>query len=168
MDFKDMSLFFSSSSPFFFSCGEMGGGRVTWTQKLRSIFHLRFDDLCSVWPSRMTWYWTSPCNYQYRYHYYYYYYSPSRGGRVTIYVPDVNQLSLPTPFYSALVSDSVFMVLSTVFHSINSPNSCPLSHSVLPVLFCFIGPLNYISLHESLPQPWYNPLCLIGLKAPTN
>ena len=33
--------------------------------------------------------------------------------------------------------------------------------------FCLIGPFNYISLYESLPQPWYNPLWLTGLKAPT-
>ena len=47
--------------------------------------------------------------------------SPSRGGDVTVYVPDINQPSLPTPFYSVLVSVSVFMALSTVFHAINSP-----------------------------------------------
>ena len=35
---------------------------------------------------------------------------------------------------SVLVSVSVFMTLSTVFHSMNSPNNSPLSHSVLPVL----------------------------------
>ena len=34
--------------------------------------------------------------------------------------------------------------------------------------FCRIGPFNYISLYESLLQPWYNPLWLTGLKAPTN
>ena len=45
---------------------------------------------------------------------------------------DVNQPSLPT-FYSVLVSVSVFMALSTVFHSINSHDS-PFSHSVLVVL----------------------------------
>ena len=66
-------------------------------------------------------------------------------------------------FYSVLVSVSVFMALSTVFHSINSPENSPLSHSVLPVLFCLIGPFNYISLYESLPQSWYNPLWLTGL-----
>ena len=60
--------------------------------------------------------------------------SPSRGGDVTIYVCDINQPSLPTPFYSVLVSIFVFMVLSTVFHSINSPDNSPFSHSVLPVL----------------------------------
>ena len=37
-------------------------------------------------------------------------------------------------FYSVLVSVSVFMALSTVFHSINSPDNSPLSHSVLPGL----------------------------------
>ena len=45
--------------------------------------------------------------------------SPSRGGDVAVYV---------------LVSLSVFMALSTVFHLINSPDNSPLSHSVLPVL----------------------------------
>ena len=61
--------------------------------------------------------------------------SPSRGGDVTVYVLDINQPSLPTPFYSVLVSISVTIVLSPVFHSINSPDNSPLSHSVLPVLF---------------------------------
>ena len=60
--------------------------------------------------------------------------SPSRGGDVMVQVFDINQLSLPTPFYSVLVSISVFMVLSTVFHSINSPDNSPLPHSPLPVL----------------------------------
>ena len=61
--------------------------------------------------------------------------SPSCGGDVTLYVPDINQLSLPTTFYSVLVSISVSMALSTVFLSINSPDNSPLSHSVLLVLF---------------------------------
>ena len=60
--------------------------------------------------------------------------SPSRGGNATLYVFDINQQCLPTPFYSVLVSVSVFMALSTVFHSINSPDNSPLSHSVLLVL----------------------------------
>ena len=47
------------------------------------------------------------------------------------FVFDTNQPSLPTPFSSVLVSVSVFMALSTVFHSINSPENSPLSHSVL-------------------------------------
>ena len=60
--------------------------------------------------------------------------SPSRGGDVAVYVFDINQPSLPTPYYSVLVSVSVFMALSTVFHSINSPDNSPLSNSVLSVL----------------------------------
>ena len=79
--------------------------------------------------------------------------SPSRGGGVAVYVFDINQPSLLTPFYSFLVSISVFMALSTVFHSTNSPDNSPLSHSVLLVLFLPYGPLNYISLYESVLQP---------------
>ena len=85
----------------------------------------------------------------------------------------VNQPSLPTPFYSVLVSVSVFMALSTIFHSMNSPDT------VLKVMkifltqffqsyFCLIGPFNYIPLYESLLQPWYKPLWLTGLRAPTS
>ena len=59
---------------------------------------------------------------------------PSRGGDVAVYVFDINQPSLPTPFYSVRLSISVFMAFSTVSYSINSANSA-LSHSVLPVLF---------------------------------
>ena len=58
--------------------------------------------------------------------------SPSRGGDVAVYVFGLNQPSLPTPFYSVLVSISVFMALSNVFYSRNSPDNSPLSHSVLP------------------------------------
>ena len=50
------------------------------------------------------------------------------------FMSDMNQPSLPTPLYSVLVSISAFMALSTVFHSINSPDISPFSHSVLPVL----------------------------------
>ena len=60
--------------------------------------------------------------------------SPSRGRDVAVHVFDINQPSLPTSFYSVPVSISVFMALSTVFHSINSPDTSPLSHSVLLVL----------------------------------
>ena len=98
--------------------------------------------------------------------------SPSRGGDVAVYVSDINQLSFPTPFYSVLVSVSVFMALSSVFHSIKSPNNSPLvlSRDITPSgclgskhqltltlffksYFCLIGPFNYISLYESLLQP---------------
>ena len=55
-------------------------------------------------------------------------------GDVAVCVFDIIQPSLPTPFYPVLVSISVFMALSTVFHSVNSPDNSPPSHSVLPVL----------------------------------
>ena len=42
------------------------------------------------------------------------------------------------------------VALSTVFHSINSPDNSLFSHSVLQVLPL---PFNFISLHESLLQP---------------
>ena len=71
-------------------------------------------------------------------------------------------------FFSVLVSVSVFMALSTVFLSINSPNKSPLSHSVLLALFCLTGPFSYMSLYDSLLQPWYNCLWLIGFKTPIN
>ena len=61
--------------------------------------------------------------------------SPSHGGDIALYLLDINKLSLPTPFYSVLVSVSVFIALSTVFHSNNPPNNSLLSHSVLAVLF---------------------------------
>ena len=52
---------------------------------------------------------------------------PSRGADVAVYVFDINQTSLPTPFYSVLVSVSVFVALSSVFHSINSPDNSAFS-----------------------------------------
>ena len=76
-----------------------------------------------------------------------------RGGDVAVYVFAINQPSLPNPVYSVLVSVSVFMALSTVFHSIDSPDISPLSHSVLRSYLCLIGPFKYISLYESLPEP---------------
>ena len=61
--------------------------------------------------------------------------SPLHGGDVVVYVFDVNQPNLPAPFHSVLVSISVFMAFSTVFHSINSHDNSQLSHSVPSVLF---------------------------------
>ena len=84
----------------------------------------------------------------------------TRSGDVAVYVFDIDQPSLPTHFYSVLVSVSVSIAPSTVFHSSsNSPNNSPFSLYVLPVLhFCLIGPFNCLSFCESLPQPRYNPL----------
>ena len=61
--------------------------------------------------------------------------SALRCGVVVVYVFDINQPSLLTPIYDVLMSISVSMAPSTVFHSINSPDNSPPSHSVLPVLF---------------------------------
>ena len=79
--------------------------------------------------------------------------SPSRGGNVTVHVCDINQPSLSTPFYSVLVSISVFMALSTVFRSINSPDNSVFSLCSSGLNLCPIGPFNYMSLYESLLQP---------------
>ena len=73
--------------------------------------------------------------------------SPSHSGDVAVYVFDINQPSLLTPFYSVLVTVSVFMVLSTVFHSINSPDNSPLPYSVLLIL---ILPYGFFQLCISL------------------
>ena len=61
--------------------------------------------------------------------------SPSCGGDAAVPVFDINQPNLPTPFHSVLASISVFMALSTVFHSINSPDTSPLSDSILLVVY---------------------------------
>ena len=60
--------------------------------------------------------------------------SPSRSGDVTVYVKDKPTELAHSFLYFVLVSISVFMALSTVFHSINSPDNSPFSHSILPVL----------------------------------
>ena len=41
--------------------------------------------------------------------------SPPRGGDLAVYVFDINQPSLPTPFYAIFVSVSVFAALSSAF-----------------------------------------------------
>ena len=76
--------------------------------------------------------------------------SPSHGGNVTVCVYDINHPSLPTPFYSVLVSVSALTALSTVFHSINSPDNSPISHSVLQILILpYWSFEQYVSLLKS-------------------
>ena len=60
--------------------------------------------------------------------------SPSRDGDVMVYVRQKPTELAHFFFLSVLVSISVFMALSIVFHSIKSPENTPLSRSVLPVL----------------------------------
>ena len=68
--------------------------------------------------------------------------------------PRLKPTELAHSFYSVLVSVSVFMTLSTAFHSVNSPYNSPFSH---PIFFRsylrFIGPFNSMSLYKSLLQP---------------
>ena len=78
--------------------------------------------------------------------------SPSRGGDAAVYVLDLNQPTLPTSFLLLLFLCLFFSLwpFQLFFHSINPPDNSLLSHSVLSVVFV---PVNYISLHESLPSP---------------
>ena len=63
------------------------------------------------------------------------------------FLSDINQPSLPTPFfYSVLMSVFVFLALSTVFHSINSPNNSPFLTLFFRSYLCLTGPFNYIYL----------------------
>ena len=97
--------------------------------------------------------------------------SPSRGEDVTVYFSDINQPSLPTLFFlnSVLVSVYVFMVFSTVFHSMNSPDNSPLSHSVLLSLISALLILSTVYLFMTVSLSPDIILCgLTGLKAPTN
>ena len=86
--------------------------------------------------------------------------SPSRGGDVAVYVFDINQPSLPTtPFYSVRVSVSVFMALSTVFHSIHFPDKSPLSQSVLPGLISALLVFSTVYLFRKVSFSPYIILC---------
>ena len=62
--------------------------------------------------------------------------SPSRGGDVAVYVFDITPklTELAHSFSFCSYALSVFMTLSTVLYSMNSPDNSPLSHSVPPVL----------------------------------
>ena len=64
------------------------------------------------------------------------------------FVPDIKP-TLLTPFYSVLVSISVFMALATVFLFINSSDNSSFSHSVLLVLSL---PYWSFQLHEPVPK----------------
>ena len=73
------------------------------------------------------------------------------------FMSDENQPNLPTPFYSVLVSLSVFMALSTVFHSINYPYHSPFSYSVGRVVSALLVLSTILCLYESLLQPYIIP-----------
>ena len=83
--------------------------------------------------------------------------SPSPGGNVTVYVFNINQPSLPAPFYSVLVSVSVFMALQPVFHSMILPTTLRILTLIFSSSFCLSGSFNYISLSKSLPKWFQSP-----------
>ena len=96
--------------------------------------------------------------------------SPSRGGDVTVYVLDINQQSLPTPF---LFCSCVCFCLYGPFNRISFPK---FSRQLSAFSLCCSGLISallvlltiYLSM-TSLPQPQNNILLwLTGLKAPTN
>ena len=80
--------------------------------------------------------------------------SPSRGGDVAVYVVDINQPSLRTPF---LFCSCVYFCLvygpfdCISFHKFSQQLSTFSLCSCLSY-FCLIGPFNYISVCESLLQ----------------
>ena len=83
--------------------------------------------------------------------------------------PSDKPTELAHSFYSVLVSISVFMALSTVFHSINSPDNSPFSRSVLSVLTLALLVLSTICLSMKVSFSPDIILCgFTGLKAPTN
>ena len=73
-------------------------------------------------------------------------------------VKDINQPSLPTSFYSVLVSVSLLWAFQLYF----TPYILPTPLCFLTLFFrsylCLIGLFNYNYVsYESLLQPWYNP-----------
>ena len=91
------------------------------------------------------------------------------GWDVTVFVPDINQPSSPTPFTLFLCLFLSVWPCQLYFIQYILPTTLRIltlffwSCSALLILWNI-----YISLYESLHQPWYNPLWLIALKAHTN
>ena len=70
--------------------------------------------------------------------------------RMLRFMSDIKQPSLPTPFYSVLVSISVFMALSTVFHSISPP-------TILCFLTLFFRSYLYLSTIYHSSKVFFGP-----------
>ena len=77
---------------------------------------------------------------------------------VTVYVKDINQPSLPTPFYSIPVSVSVLWPFQLYLIPKNPPTTLRFLTLFFRSYLCLIGPFNCMSLYESLIQPWYKSL----------
>ena len=92
----------------------------------------------------------------------------SRGGDVTVYVLDLNQpISLTLLFYSC-VSFCLYGPFNRIsFHKFSRQlPAFSLSSSGLISALLVLSTI-YLFM-KSLPQPWYNPLWLTRLQAPTN
>ena len=81
--------------------------------------------------------------------------SPSRGGDVTVYAIDINQPSLPTPFYSVLVSVSVHGPFSCISPLLLSPEGSP-SHGGDVTIYVDIN-------RPSLPAPFFFYSVLVSI-----
>ena len=94
--------------------------------------------------------------------------SPSRGGDVAVYVFNINQPSLLTPFDSVLVSIRLYGSFNYISFDkfFRQLDLCFLT-LFFRSYFYIIGPFKYIPLYESLLRPWYNSLWLTGLRAAT-
>ena len=82
--------------------------------------------------------------------------SPSRGGDVAVYVLDINQASLPTPFYSVLFLLFYYCVYFCLYASFNCISFHEISRQFSTFSLCtsrLIGPFNYISIHDSISSP---------------
>ena len=94
--------------------------------------------------------------------------SPSPGGDVRAYVVDINQQNLPALFILFLCLFLSLWLFKLYFYPWILPTTLCFLTLFFWSYFCLIGSFNYICFYESLPRPWYNPLCLTGLKVPVN
>ena len=75
--------------------------------------------------------------------------SPLRGGNVAVYVFDINQQSLPTRFYSILVSVCLYGPFNCISFYEFSRQLSAFSPLFFRSYFCLIGPFNFISVRKS-------------------
>ena len=79
--------------------------------------------------------------------------SSSPGGDVVVYVSEIKPTKLAHFFYSLLVSISVLLALSTMFHSINSPDNSAFSLCSSGLFSALLVLPTILSLNERLIQP---------------
>ena len=79
--------------------------------------------------------------------------------------PKHKPTKLAHSFFSVLMSISAFVALSPVFHSLNSPDNSPHSHSVL-VFISLLGPFHLYFIPQILPKLSLFSLCSSGFFLP--